>query len=42
MNVISVLANIHKLPAFSDETTLDKRSGKWQSKNTNIFVGTII
>ena len=24
------------------KTTVDQRSGKWQSKNTTIFVGTII
>ena len=24
------------------KTTVDQRSGKWQSKNTTVFVGTII
>ena len=42
-----ILTNALKLsrsviPVVYIKTTLDQRSGKWQSKNTTIFVGTII
>jgi len=30
------------IPVVYNKTTVDQRSGKWQSKNTTIFVGTII
>jgi len=30
------------IPVVYIKTTVDQRSGKWQSKNTTIFVGTII
>jgi len=37
-----ILVSGSVIPVVYIKTTVDQRSGKWQSKNTTIFVGTII